>query len=331
MKNDKYYSEINIIRGIAVLLVAIGHSFPDLETGMQYPIAIFIKDFCYSFHMALFFMISGFLEGKGFEKRLFKEEIIIKFKRLMIPYFTYSFFTIFIKLFLNQYANNPFEWSDAWKIFVGISPNFGLWFLWTMFVICIVTNILLRLKTNNMILISFGIIMNIIQIFINGGYLSYFMKFFVFYQIGILIYHNYEHIRLIFQQRKNIVISFVGFILIGIVAILKTKGYLGDSLYLLTGIIGSLSLWQISIIISDRNIWIKDKLNEYGKYSYDIYLIGYYPQMFARTILDRILSLNYVIVCIFMFIFGFHLAFFISKFFIRKIKIMRKYLLGIWN
>lgn len=57
----QYFNEINIMRGMAVLCVVIGHSFNPTETPT---ILGFIKSFVYCFHMPAFFFISGFLEGE---------------------------------------------------------------------------------------------------------------------------------------------------------------------------------------------------------------------------------------------------------------------------
>ena len=57
----QYFNEINIMRGMAVLCVVIGHSFNPTEMPT---ILGFIKSFVYCFHMPAFFFISGFLEGE---------------------------------------------------------------------------------------------------------------------------------------------------------------------------------------------------------------------------------------------------------------------------
>ena len=51
----QYFNEINIMRGMAVLCVVIGHSFNPTETPT---ILGFIKSFVYCFHMPAFFFIS---------------------------------------------------------------------------------------------------------------------------------------------------------------------------------------------------------------------------------------------------------------------------------
>ena len=56
----RYFTEINIARGIAVLLVLLGHSFPDAQTGITNPIAKSIFSFVYAFHMETFFALAGF-------------------------------------------------------------------------------------------------------------------------------------------------------------------------------------------------------------------------------------------------------------------------------
>lgn len=92
----QYFNEINIMRGMAVLCVVIGHSFDPSETPT---ILGFIKSFVYCFHMPAFFFISGFLEGD--KRRNFGEKgkaIIRKAKRLMIPYFFLTVVTALLKV-----------------------------------------------------------------------------------------------------------------------------------------------------------------------------------------------------------------------------------------
>lgn len=65
----QYFNEINIMRGMAVLCVVIGHSFNPTEMPT---ILGFMKSFVYCFHMPAFFFISGFLEGE--KRRSFSEK-----------------------------------------------------------------------------------------------------------------------------------------------------------------------------------------------------------------------------------------------------------------
>lgn len=244
MGEKKYFNELNIVRGIAVLLVTIGHSFPDLQTGMKYPLAFFIRNYIYDFHMAVFFFVSGFLCLQGLKKYTFIDECSKKTLRLLLPYFAYSFVSIVLKLFFNSYANNQFEWSGVWKIFLGDSPNYGLWFLWTLFFIWLVTDLLLRVKMNSVFILALGVILNIFQLYLSGGFLMNFMKFFVFYAAGVVVYQSYDRVGKFLAKSENTALSILGFFIIFVFAIVQTLNIIGEEFYLITGAVGVFQLYK---------------------------------------------------------------------------------------
>ena len=57
----QYFNEINIMRGMAVLCVVIGHSFNPTETPT---ILGFVKSFVYCFHMPAFSLLVDFLKER---------------------------------------------------------------------------------------------------------------------------------------------------------------------------------------------------------------------------------------------------------------------------
>ncbi len=65
------------LRGIAILLVVLGHVNPPF------------KKIIYGFHMALFFIISGFLFKDCYDKKL-SQWIKAYFQRYIVPYFMWS-------------------------------------------------------------------------------------------------------------------------------------------------------------------------------------------------------------------------------------------------
>ena len=104
-----YVKEMNILKGIGILLVVLGHSFPDGVGSGNYR---FLHQWIYSFHMPLFFLVSGFFAKRVFEITNFQEYIFLvkdKFKRLIVPYFILSFVAIPLKLILNRYALRPID------------------------------------------------------------------------------------------------------------------------------------------------------------------------------------------------------------------------------
>ena len=92
-KMDCRNEKIDVLKGIAILLVVIGHSVCEVYDSKTFNTNIIFK-FCYSFHMPLFFYISGYLVGM---KDVYTNEWIKrKFKTLMIPYFFWTLVHIFI-------------------------------------------------------------------------------------------------------------------------------------------------------------------------------------------------------------------------------------------
>ena len=97
MKRDE---QIDIIKGLAILLMVLGHS------GFRY------TNFIYLFHMAVFFIVSGYLFS--FRKittiRGFLQYTWRKVKGIWLPYFLWNFiYTVFNNVFLKVgvYSDHP--------------------------------------------------------------------------------------------------------------------------------------------------------------------------------------------------------------------------------
>lgn len=124
MKRIDYIDEL---RGLAIILVVIGHLIQFNGFSTNNP----VFEFIYSFHMPLFFSISGYITQKVtcvFNLRQLIIFIKKKFLALIIPLFTWSLII------------NPFFLADDWTLLnfshiwnIIISP--GLWFLKMLFVI----------------------------------------------------------------------------------------------------------------------------------------------------------------------------------------------------
>lgn len=117
----------DLAKGIGIFLVILGHI-----TYISQPLRIWI----FSFHMPLFFIISGMLIYYKREDSLNSRELIKKkAKSLLIPYFFFSILTIFADiclLLLFQVGNWERIWQNCFYTcsFYGIST---LWFLPALF------------------------------------------------------------------------------------------------------------------------------------------------------------------------------------------------------
>lgn len=112
---------IDAIKGFGIYLVVIGHliqnSCSDFDNNIVWRII-------YSFHMPLFFFISGFLAYLS--KSNGSILVLKRFNSLMIPFFAWAILYYFIrddsKISLIHYVTDVF-----------ITPDKGLWFLWVLF------------------------------------------------------------------------------------------------------------------------------------------------------------------------------------------------------
>ena len=127
---SKRNSDLDILKGIGIVLVILGHQ--------NLPIGHFI----YSFHMPLFFLISGYL----YYKKEIKESLVKDFRRLIIPYFIGCVFVVsqdvffaFLKHDLSYIKKSILSiiWGCGYisdKVILGNMPSIGaIWFLLALF------------------------------------------------------------------------------------------------------------------------------------------------------------------------------------------------------
>lgn len=327
----QYFNEINIMRGMAVLCVVIGHSFNPTETPT---ILGFIKSFVYCFHMPAFFFISGFLEG---DKRRSigekKQAIIKKARRLMIPYFFLTVVTAVLKMLFGVLARNPLNYSTiVVDVLIGRNnPNGGLWFLYALFVISffgIIFDMMDRL-----ILMSIMFIIYILNLFIfkqSGYIIGFFFSYAWIYFMGSVVRKNiYDRVK-----KSKLVISMsgisltiaisIGYIALAYIRIYEVQTWILSSVIT---VIGVFLLFIISVQIEqhqcEKKLWML-----FGDYGMDIYMIGYYVQQAIYVIVGKILGCNYLIYAWLMLILGLIVPVILSKYIVRKSRVLLMLVLG---
>lgn len=124
-KGEKRLDWIDNAKGIGILLVVLAHL--SIDENLQVAI--------YSFHLPLFFIISGMMlfHNQGWKKLNFKEFIIKKLKSLIYPYFTLSLF-MFIMIVPSTLISHNFRYFITFIVdtltFQGYS---ALWYLPNLF------------------------------------------------------------------------------------------------------------------------------------------------------------------------------------------------------
>ena len=291
---------IDLVKGIAIGLVVIGHMLRGFVSSGMYSeyknIFIYIDYTIYSFHMTLFFIISGalFKNSKKLENMnqyflFIKKKVIL----LAIPYFVFSWIQIVIKLIMSNSVNNKVNIMDFFTII--FNPIEQFWFLYSLMIIFIIMGFIdIKIKSEQIkfiiIILSFLLAnYTIIDLGILGNAISNIIYFY----IGEKIIENKERIKI----NNNIIISLLALYIILNLAIYNFKfsqNILIISRFIMA-VVASLTIITIckKFQYNDKNIIYVFKI--LGKHSMAIYLLHIILGSGIRIVLLK-LSINSLIV-----------------------------------
>ncbi|MBJ8349336.1 acyltransferase family protein [Streptococcus zalophi] len=328
MKQIRYWDFIDISKGIGILLVVLGHSFPDAtsKSGISVPFFRMIESLIYTFHMPLFFFISGFLAyNVVYEKETFNS--VKKLKKLVIPYLFMSIVYIPLRLFASGLAVSKYDTGSFWKILIGVSPNGGLWFLYVLALSIIISYYFLTKKNIYIFLIIFTTLSFLTRgLILNPSYsvLKYLCYNYVFFIIGI-IFKRYS--KTFFSYLKKINWLFIPIVFL----IIFYPYYYYDLSYFafLLAIIGILMVLKISFLFEKRETHAKKFLSYLGKTSMYIYLLHGPLLVVLRFILWRYLKLDYTICVCLMFSLSLIFSILIFEYIIRYSSLLNWLLTGV--
>ena len=141
-RNDSEQYWIDALRAIGIFFVVLGHT-PGLEEPTSY-LERSLSKYIFSFHMPMFFFLSGYLISEGSMSESFFTFAGKYFKRLIIPYLFFGvlsyLFWFFVLRHYGRNQTNPVTWMRPLVgIFYGngvndwLRPNPVLWFLPCLF------------------------------------------------------------------------------------------------------------------------------------------------------------------------------------------------------
>lgn len=227
---------VDILKFIGIFAIVLGHTFSAGD----------VKRYLYSFHVPLFFFLQGVVCNVKDKK--FLTYVKERFIRIMVPFFVFSFISLFIILICGNIIGGPFlEESPGLKkgiieIFKGYcSVNRPLWFLPCTFLVSVITFLIIKLtnkcklaRTKHFIILTV-ILASMIWQFLNDSFfnisglpwkLETALNMLSFFFIGFLI-------RPVIEKTEKRILTFIAaVVLIVIGAILGLingeAGYLGN-------------------------------------------------------------------------------------------------------
>lgn len=315
---------IDLMYVIGVLYVVIGHSTINYVSDWGAPnlressIATLINSYVYSFHMPLFFFISGYVfrynihMGKYKE---FKHFVLNKFNRLMIPFlFVGILFVSPINLILGNYNSNNFISATFNDILLGKSPS-QLWYLEALFILFIIYYFLRKIIDKYINNIFVNIVIICVFIFLRYIFdfgIGYFMfdmalNYLLYFHLGYITLSKNILTNISYKKATILITTHFSFLIFSYFIDTPINGLISS----LLGIYAYFSIAKI-IIITFPNILKIKMLNVIRKNNLGIYL--YHQQIILLLLQSYVFrSLNPIIVISISFIVSIVVSLLITK------------------
>ena len=175
-------------KGICIVLVVYGHVVGGLvAAGTVLEGTAFERgrNWVYLFHMPAFFFLSGLFASRALGRPL-KAVLSTRLKTLAYPYVLWTGIYLLVQMVMARYANNAPDTARALR-FLWEPYGYGLWFLYSLFLISILFHLLLlaRLPKAAVLLLAVGLyVAAAFNVFGFWPILNTAMLNFIFYALG---------------------------------------------------------------------------------------------------------------------------------------------------
>lgn len=203
--------EFDIIKGIAIILVVLGHLIVVVDPSNQNILLKHIYDFIYIFHMPLFFFVSGHFYSV-------KRSIKSLLKRILVPYLFFSFPHIILHIY-NMYWNENIIKNIQTELYFNIFEGGYYWYLIYLFVMIIFMHLLLK-RLNGFVndkkkLVKSPIFISVLYVlatyFFSNKELIQFLYNFQFFLLGV-VFKEFKLISKTISVYQIIIALLMGFI-----------------------------------------------------------------------------------------------------------------------
>ncbi len=280
---------VDYAKGIGILLVVYGHVLRGIKNaGLDiYSVFFYCSDnLVYSFHMPLFFFLSGlFIVRSLLKTERITPFVLGKIKVIAYPYFIWSFIQISIQILMSPYTNHVKEVSDLLYIFY--KPQEQFWFLYVLFFLSVLYAILYVLLKNVYLILLISIFLYFSKLGI-----PMFSKNFIFFSAGAA----FVPYMLSLIPNKNTIPSFIVFGIMfiavhGILGFLQLYG-LHKFIFLPLAAFGILLTCYLANYLATHNML--SFLKYIGYISLPIYVAHVLSASGIRIILYKLFNIHHV-------------------------------------
>ena len=315
--------DIDIAKGIGILLVVFGHSISPVMGSNSLLNAIYTV--IYSFHMPLFFFVSGYFSKKLLSCDDKLKSIKDKAQRLLIPYVAWAAIYLVLRVSLGRFARFEYSLSDIWTIALGNNPCGQMWFLYVLFVFSLVVILFIN-KRNVKILFAVAIAVSFFSPLytpaLSGISMGFSLLQLVFFVGGLIA--DEKTINLM-QSKISLALAFILFV--GYFTMKYAFHIDYWTLRLLPAVAGVVIVLNFGRRIEGTRI--SKPLSVFGEKSMTLYVLHSPFLLAMRLLIIHILKLQnpwvYIVSTSIVCVVG---SLFVEKFIIKRIKILGVLLLG---
>lgn len=325
---------VDITKGITILLVVFGHALQGIIDSSMITLdsannsLLYVNDIIYGFHMPLFFFVSALFTG--FLARSTKTVILQKVKRLLVPYFIWSFIVAVFMQMASRYTNSGLGIKDFFKS--PVIPFSEYWFLYVLFFIYMLY-LLVRIffgdKTKKIILFLSILLLICKPIIPNIWIMNKISQNLFFFALGTYFFEFYK--TEVKVGLKRLLITTIWFVIVNIVYVFllhQNNSLILMYFWYLTAFTGIAWIISISVFISNLKLKKVDTfLNYCGNNSMQIYVMHLLPLAGVRIFLLKILGLTNLWIAVFITCFVSLVCCFIAIYILNHVHI-GKYLFG---
>jgi len=287
------HSWVDYAKAIGIILVVYGHIARGVQKAnieMDENLFQLVDSVIYSFHMPLFFFLSGLLFYKSFKSRGIAGLIINKVDTILYPFIIWSLLQGSIESVLSKYTNGSVAFADvlsfAWQ------PRAQFWFLYALFLVFVTSSFLYTLFDKSrslLLLIAFGALYTIRAELYSNMIIHFILANTFFFILGIW----FEDIKSIFERKyASLAVSFGSLFILGQYIFHGLMGLTYES-----GGVASLALATISIFFVIALSMLLSKINikwlmYIGTSSMTIYLMHIIAGSGARVVLNKFIGIQ---------------------------------------
>lgn len=270
--------ELDYARAICIILVVIGHFLPDNSPEWY----LVFRQWIYSFHMPVFFFISGYLYSYFSSSNVeYLPFIRKKVFRLLVPYLFTSLILIGLKLVIQSEASvkSPVSLFSLVRMFYYPEAGYFLWFVWSLFSIFLIIPFFKTRLSRFILLITAIIVHYLLVLSGNSGLENHFvtdlfcidktMVMIIWFMSGVIGAQYRNNLSISFVWKLFIVLAFVG------VSVWFCYAPAFDEQTLPAAILpylGIVSILLISDYLSKHSSWCEPLFMSLSRASFFIYL-----------------------------------------------------------